>query len=217
VNDQPAGGDAQVPAWVRELGITDRVTGLERAHASWDVLHAAGVKGLGGLPPGADYPAGYLVFSGFLARAQGLHEGTVAAIRAGNPYATFTLLRAYAQTAAAVLYVKDHPAQLEKCLPGPHGPGVKIGKITSHAERRLGGFKGTYSQLSKYAHPMALTWPVSSRAAGGTIERASAPAFEAGHDAITACAWVVELAEATSYLLVDFAAQHGLLADPSPG
>jgi hypothetical protein len=203
VNDQPAGGDAQVPAWVRELGITDRVTGLERAHASWDVLHAAGVKGLGGLRPGADYPAGYLVFSGFLARAQGLHEGTVAAIRAGNPYATFTLLRAYAQTAAAVLYVKDHPAQLEKCLPGPHGPGVKIGKITSHAERRLGGFKGTYSQLSKYAHPMALTWPVSSRAAGGVIERASAPAFEAGHDAITACAWVVELARVSGLGVCD--------------
>lgn len=216
MNDQPAGGDAEVPAWVRELGITDRVTGLDRAHASWDMLHAAGVQGLSGLRPGAGYTAGHVVFSGFLARAQGLHEGTVAAIRAGNPYATFTLLRGYAETAAAVLYVKDHPAQLEKCLPGPHGPSVKVRKITNHAESRLGGFKGTYSQLSKYAHPIALTFPAPSQAAGGVIERASAPVFKAEHDAITACAWVVELAEATSYLLVDFAAQHGLLADPSP-
>jgi hypothetical protein len=157
-----------------------------------------------------------LVFSGFLARAQGLHEGTVTAITAGNPYATFTLLHAYAETAAAVLYVKDHPAQLEKCLPGPHRPGVKVRKITNHAESRLGGFKGTYSQLSKYAHPIALTFPAPSRIAGGVIEWASALAFKSEHDAITACAWVVELAEATSYLLVDFAAQHGLLADPSP-
>ena len=216
MNDQPADDDAEVPAWVRNLGITDRVTGLDRAHASWDMLHAAGVQGLSDLRPGADYTAGHVAFSGFLARAQGLHEGTVTAITAGNPYATVTLLRAYAETAAAVLYVKDHPAQLEKCLPGPHRPGVKVAKITSHAESRLGGFKGTYSQLSKCAHPMALTVPASSRASGGVIEWASAPAFEAEHDATAACAWVVELAEATSYLLVDFAAQHGLLADPSP-
>ena len=56
----------------------------------------------------------HLVFSGFLARAQGFHEGAVAAIAADNPYAAFTLLRAYAENAAAILYVKDHPAQLER-------------------------------------------------------------------------------------------------------
>ncbi len=217
MNDQPADGNGEIPAWVRELDITDRVTGLQRAHQSWGMLHAAGVQVLSGLRSGAGYTTGHLVFSGFLAQAQGLHDGTVAAIRAGNPYATFALLRAYAETTAAVLYMKDHPAHLEKCLPGPHGPGVKIRKITSHAENRFGGFKEIYSQLIKYAHPMALSLPASSQPPGGVIEWASVPAFKAEQDGITACAWVVELAEATSYLLLDFAAQHGLLADPSPG
>lgn len=217
MNDQPADGDAAVPAWVRNLGITDRVTGLQRAHASGGMLHAAGVHGRRGLHPGAEYTPGQVAFCGFLTRAQGLHEGTVAAIRAGNPYASFTLLRAYAETAAAILYAKDHPAHLEEFLPCPHGPGVKIGKITSHAEHRLGGFKATYSQLSKYTQPMALSLPAANPVAGEPTERASAPAFRSEHDATAACAWLVELAEATAYLLVDLAAQLRLPADPSPG
>ncbi len=71
MNDQPADCNAAVPAWVRKLGITDRVTGLERAHASWDMLCAAGVQGLSGLHPGAEYTTGHMVFSGFLARRKG--------------------------------------------------------------------------------------------------------------------------------------------------
>jgi hypothetical protein len=43
------------------------------------------------------------VFSGLLARAQGLHEGSVAAIAADNPFAAFPLLRSYAENAAALL------------------------------------------------------------------------------------------------------------------
>ena len=78
--------------------------------ASWNALISAGRRVLG---TGMDYRVEHLLLSGFLARAQGLHEGAVAAISADNPYAAFTLLRAYAENAAAILYVKDHPAQLE--------------------------------------------------------------------------------------------------------
>jgi len=42
------------------------------------------------------------VLSGLVARAQALHEGALVAIDAGNPDATFILIRAYAENAAAV-------------------------------------------------------------------------------------------------------------------
>src|SRR5437763_12152803 len=111
MSDRPGDNDA-VPQWVRDLGITDRLTGQERARASWNALISAGRRVLG---TGMDHRVEHLLLSGFLARAQGLHEGAVAAISAdNNPYAAFTLLRAYAENAAAILYVKDHPAQLER-------------------------------------------------------------------------------------------------------
>jgi hypothetical protein len=213
MTDQPAAGDAEVPAWVRHLGITDRVTGLERAHASLGLLRVAGGQRLSALRPGAEYTAAQMAFSGFLARAQALHEAAFAAISTGNPYAPFTLLRAYAETAAVIFYLKDYPAQLDKLMPSPHGPGMKIGKITGYAARRLGGFQGMYGELSRCAHPAALSSPMAGHVASGQDEWASAPAFRSGPDALAACAWVVELAEVTSYLLVEFAAQHGLLAD----
>ncbi len=159
-----------------------------------------------------------MVFSGFLARAQGLHEGSVAAIRADNRYAAFTLLRAYAENAAAILYLKDRRAPLDKFWREPHGSGVSIGKITNHARTRFGGFKGIYDQLSKYAHPQALSLLASSRVVKGReVQWSSAPVFKSDHDAVIACAWVVELAKDTSYLLMEFAEEFGLLADPPPG
>jgi hypothetical protein len=212
MSDRPSGSDAGVPRWVQELGITDRLTGRERARESWNALISAGRKVLGS---GMDYRVEHLVFSGFLARAQGFHESAVAAVSADNPYAAFTLLRAYAENAAAILYVKDHPAQLEKFWRDTHGPGVKIGKITNHAEGRLAGFKDIYSQLSRYAHPQALSLLASSRVVEDrVVQWSSTPAFKSDYDAVMACAWAVELAEATSHLLVEFAAKYGLLASP---
>lgn len=207
--------DLGVPAWIERLGITDRLTGLERARTSRDALISAGRRVLG---TALDYRVGHLVFSGFLARAQGFHEGAVAAISTDNPYAAFTLLRAYAENAAAITYAKDHPADLERFWLDTRGPGVPIDEITNHAMSRFGGFKGIYSQLSKYAQPHALSLLASSRVIKGrTVQRSSAPTFKSDHDAVLACVWVVELAEATSHLLQEFAAQFELFVEESEG
>jgi hypothetical protein len=214
MSDRPVESDVETSEWLRALGITDRLTGQEQARSSWNALIAAGRKVLG---TGMDYRVEHLVFSGFLARAQGLHEGAVAAIASDNPYAAFPLLRAYAENAAAVLYVKDHPTQLEKFWREPDGRGVPIGKITSHARSRFDGFKGIYSQLSQYAHPQALSLLASHRVVEDRVVRwSSAPAFKSDGEAMIACAWVVELAQATSHLLMEFAAEFGLLADSPP-
>jgi hypothetical protein len=206
----------EVPDWIRELGITDRLTGQEQARVSWNALITAGSRVLGTT---AEYSVPqHVVFSGFLARAQGLHEAAVAAITADNPYAAFTLLRAYAENAAAILYVTDHPGQLDKFWADLRGPGVPIGRITNYAVSRFAGFKGIYSELSRYAHPQALSMLASNQIVEhGEIHWRSAPAFKSDHDAVIACAWVVELAQATAQLLVEFARTFALLADPSSG
>jgi len=203
--------NTSVPAWIERLGITDRDTGLAKAHDSWHLLIEAGQKGMGS---SSDYTEAHLIFSGFLARAQGFHEGAVAAIRAGNPYAAFTLLRAYAENVAAIMYVIDHPAELEKFWRDMDGIGVWIGKMTKHATKQSAGFKGIYQQLCGYAHPHARSMLTSSRVAEGRIvEWSSAPAFKSEDDALIASAWVVELAQATAHYLVEFARKFGLIAD----
>jgi hypothetical protein len=184
----PGGPRAQT---VAEPGQVGRCSGHEppQVGAAEQVSRDPGGRGDRLRQPGAG--GHHVRLSGFLARAQGLHEGAVAAISADNPYAAFTLLRAYAENAAAILYVKDHPAQLERFWRDTRGPGVQIGRITNHAVSRFGGFKDTYSELSRYAHPQALSLLASSRVVEGeALQWSSAPAFKADHDAVMACAWV---------------------------
>lgn len=210
--ESPTDGPAAtvgLPAWIEERGITDRLTGQKLARASLDTLISTGREIL---ETSVDYRVEHLVFSGFLARAQGFHEGTVAAIGADNPYTAFTLLRAYAENTAAILYVKDHPAELNRFWRDIHHLDVPIDEITSYAMTRFRGFKGIYSELSKYAHPHALSLLASTRVIEGRIVQwSSVPRFKSDYDAIMAWVWVVELADATSHLLREFATQFGLL------
>jgi hypothetical protein len=190
--------------WLENLGITDRDTGLARARASREVLLKAGMSVL---RSAKDYTVRLMVFSGLLARAQGFHEGSVAAIEADNPYAAFTLLRAYAENAASILYLKDRPTVLDQFW-RPETGGVSIGRVKNHAKKRFGGFDGIYSELSQYAHPGALSMLASNRITGEdsqTVEWRSAPAFHSENDATVACGWTVELATATAHLLVELA------------
>lgn len=192
--------DTGVHDWVKQLGITDRDTGRACATAARQLLINAARAVLGSSP---SYTTPHLVFSGFVARAQGLHEAAVAAIEADNPYAAFTLLRAYAENAAAILYLKDHPTKLDRFWREPKG--VPVGRINNHANSRFGMFKEIYDQLSQYAHPQPRSILASTRVSDdGTFTWSSAPSFKGDGDAIMACAWTVELARATYHLLMEF-------------
>jgi hypothetical protein len=183
-----------VPAWIEGLGITDRLTGLERARAAWDALITAGRS----VAETDLFRVEHLVFMGFLARVQGFH-------------ASYTLLHAYSENVAAILYVKDHPAELDKFWRHTRGSGVSVDKIIDHALSRFRGFKGIYSELSKYAHSHALSLLASSQVVeSGRLRWSSVPIFKSDHDAMMACVWTVELAEATSHLLTEFAAHFDL-------
>lgn len=129
-------------------------------------------------------------------------------MEADNPYASFTLIRAYAENAAAILYVKDRPGVLDLFWREPDSPGVSIGKITNYAQKRFAGFRGIYGQLSQYAHPAARSLLASHRMVEGearNVRWSSAPSFKSENDAMVACGWIVELAEASSHLLVELA------------
>ena len=199
----------QLPEWIRRRGIINRASGQERARSSWNTLISAGRRVLGS---GLSYRVEHLVFSGFLARAQGLHEGVVAGISSDNPYAAFTLLRAYAENAAAILYAKDHPAELERFWRDIDGPGVELEAITNYANQRFEGFDSIYSQLRRWAEPQATSLLAGNQVSDNAeIQWSSVPKFKSDHDAVMACVWVVELAEANSHLLMEFAAEFGLL------
>jgi hypothetical protein len=152
--------------------------------------------------------AGTFVLAGMLARAQGFHQGATAAIEADNPYAAFTLLRSYAENAAALTYLIDKPQQIGRFL-SLNQPPVKVGVLTTHARKHFEGFAGIYAQLSEYAHPASRSVGASHRITDETedvvsMSWQSAPAFKAEGDRLIACAWVVELARAHHHLLREF-------------
>ncbi len=58
----------------------------------------------------------------------------------------YTLLRSYVENAAAVLYAKDHPAQLHRILGFGRSRPVKVGTITNYAEQGTDRFESLAEQ-----------------------------------------------------------------------
>lgn len=200
--------------WITALGISDHSSGHRVAVASRESLLAAGTRGM---QSASDYTTAHIVFSGLLARAQGFHEGVIAATDADNPYAAFTLLRAYAENTAAILFVARHPAQLDKLWREMTGRGIKIGRITNFAETRMPTFRHIYEDLSRYAHPHAVSILASTRIVGENgFAWQSAPSFKFEHERLLAYAWLVELTTATAQLLGEMAAVFGLSGPDGP-
>jgi hypothetical protein len=200
--------------WIKDLGIKDAESGAKAARAAREKILEPARRVLGTTEA---YTTMTVVFQSFIARAQCLHEASVQMTEAENPHAAFTLLRAYAENTAAILYAKDHP-NLAAHWWDVDGHGIQIGKITNHARTRLGGFKGIYEQLSQFAHPQARGLLASSTITEGrTVQWSSAPHFKSANDQLIAYAWVVELADATHHLLYEFAQQYKLGYFGKPG
>ena len=193
--------------WIKDLGIKDAESGATAARAAREKILEPARRVLG---TAEAYTTMTVVFQSFVARAQCLHEASVQTIEVENPHAAFTLLRAYAENTAAILYARDHP-NLAAHWWDVDGHGIKIGRIINHARTRLGGFKEIYDQLSQYAHPQARGLLASSTITEGrTVQWFSAPHFKSANDQLVAYAWVVELADATHHLLYEFAQQYKL-------
>jgi hypothetical protein len=199
---------------MEDPGIRDAASGAAAARAARERILEPARRVLGTSEEATVRP---VIFSGFVARAQCLHEAATQMIEAENPHAAFTLLRAYAENTAGILYAKDHPNRVDHFW-DTEGHGVKIGTITNYADKRFEGFKGIYDQLSKFAHPHALGVLASSSITDDyTLRWSSAPHFKRPEDQLTAHGWVVELAEGSRHLLYEFAQRYelGYFAQPS--
>ncbi|RFZ64785.1 hypothetical protein DE4576_03983 [Mycobacterium marinum] len=96
------GSTGEPPEPVQARGIVDRATGIEKARASRQWLFDDAKEVLG--RTNDMIYDGHLLVMGLASRAAGLHDGVVHALGADNPLVAYTLLRSYAQNAAAALY-----------------------------------------------------------------------------------------------------------------
>jgi hypothetical protein len=199
----------EIPESVKARGIVDRATGIERARASRQWLFDAAKEVLGCTSMVYD---GHILVMGLATRAAGLHDGAVHALETDNPFVVYTLLRSYAENAAAVLYAIDHPTQLHRILGFGDSRPLKVGTITNYAEQgsgRFGSFRSVYADLSGFAHPMSRSIFASAKPTEDGFQWRLDPAFKHDADFLVACALVVELAEANAHLLVEYANAQG--------
>lgn len=118
-------------------------------------------------------------------------------IETDNPYATFPLIRCYAENAAVLLWILDHPNDLSR-LSSSADERFAIGRLISNAAKRAHGFKGIYEQLSEFSHPVAAGFHQPWRVVPDeerTLQWSSVPSFKTTEDKIWACFGLVELTE----------------------
>jgi hypothetical protein len=132
-------------------------------------------------------------------RAQGFHSGALQAVESNNPYAAFPLIRCYAENAAVLLWVLEHPHDIGRLSAiAQQDQRFAVGRLIANAAKRAPGFKDVYEQLSEFTHPVASGFAQPFRAApdaDGGFSWSSIPSFGSDDDKILACFWLVELTE----------------------
>ena len=184
-------------------GIHDRASAIDRATVSRNALLAAGRSGL---QSGLKTNDSFLTLLGLLSRAQAFHDGALNGVQHDNPFASATLIRAYSETVAALIWIQAKPGDLPKFShAAPKREAVPIGKLVNFARTQSDGFKGIYDQLSGFAHPTSAGGlsGVKSVAEDGTTTWQSRASFRTDDDVIHMCLWILELAEVAGGLLVE--------------
>ncbi|GAA2543016.1 hypothetical protein GCM10009860_24810 [Microbacterium mitrae] len=143
-----------------------------------------------------------LAYFAFLERAQAMHIGVVDLVERGNPIASVTLLRAFAENLAVVYYLADRPSEVQKLGPGAT-QGFPIGRVIAAANKSLPGFKDLYAHWSNIAHPSGKggfhTLDVSD---DGTFTWQSHPKFRSLDDAHQILDWLSDLCSLTRQIIV---------------
>jgi hypothetical protein len=167
---------------------------------------------------GSDVYDGHLLVMGLSSRAVGMHDGVVNALETDNPFATYTLLRSYAENAAALIYAIEKPNQLHRILGLGGSRPIKVGTLTNYAEqgsKRFGTFSDVYVDLSDFSHPMSRSIFAAMAPTEDGFKWQLDPKFKYDKDFVVACSLVVEMAEANSHLLREYADTQGWRPRPS--
>jgi hypothetical protein len=87
---------------------------------------------------------------------------------------------------------------------------VSLQAIINHAAPRFGGMKAIYAELSEFGHfgSLGMWASMSTTEDEGRVEWTSYPRWKDENTALIACAQAIELAEAASQLLREFADAH---------
>ena len=188
------------PSLASAHGITDRATGIEKAEAARLKMIDRAFQAFG-QQTNLNVPK--MTLLSMMTRAQAFHDGAIEAAKSDNPFATFTLLRSYAENAAMLIWIGTKQGELRRLYPdAPVELKFSIGKLVAHAERDSAGFRGIYEQLSRFTHPGSSTAFSGFRMTGQKPLAivSSRPSFKNDDDFMLACVWPIELAEANGAL-----------------
>ena len=161
-----------------------------------------------------------IFWSAGLTRCQGLHDATAREIRHENPHAVYPLLRAFAETVLHLIYVIDHPAYIDRLVRRErdrpkNAPGRKtIQALVAYASKQAAGMKGVYAELSEATHFGSIavwaSWSQDGEADHGRtgFVWSSRPRWRSEEQQLTACAYLLELADVGEILLANFAGRY---------
>lgn len=162
----------------------------------------------------------HLPLMSFINRAISLHRGIVAAVKAENPHAAFTLLRAYLELTVLVYYLDSDYEYLNALTQPmselPRNTRKSFRDLFEFAAPDMPGVRTVYAVLNEMAHfgSTALWHPFSldeaDPAAGtlGTLAFSTGPHWKKPDDARIALAMLREADEVTLAVLRLFAAHH---------
>jgi len=189
-------------AEMKQRGISDLASGIERATLSGQALLTAARMGMEGHSINGD--PDLLALLGFVNRARSLHEGSVSAIVADNPFAAAACLRAYSELVGALIWIRDKPKDLGRFAhTADKSDAPTIGRIKNGVRNDSSAFESIYDNLSGYVHPTSMGGLLSfTMPSADVIEWHSEPTFRQEHSRMRFCSWVVECAEFAGALLI---------------
>ena len=175
-------------------GIRDRPSALTAAAGTFEKFMRDVAVIVGQHP---ELTKSLMMLYSMLTRAQAFHHGALEAIRSSNGYAAFTLIRAYSENAAALVWLRDKPHDLQRLeLGAGDAESLKPGRVVDNPTRRAPGIKVLYKQLSDFSHPASRTMGRGWDSAGtdGQFVFRTAPSLS-DEDAMWACLWLIEITE----------------------
>lgn len=158
----------------------------------------------------------HLPFVSFVNRANSLHLAIIDAVRAGNPHAAFTLLRAYLELVVLVYYLIDNPAYLDALERPmselPKGTRLRWAQLFEFAGKDMPGVRTVYDRLNEIAHfGSAALWTPFKLGDDEDDRRLSfstAPHWKSPDDARMALAMLLENDLTIEHVLRQFADKH---------
>lgn len=120
-------------SYLHSHGIRDLESGIAVAETKFRSFRDGVADGIGRSPEITSIRMGLL---SMVTRAQGYHGASIAAVREDNPYAAFTLVRCFAENAAALLWMMEKPGDLRRIsLLAEESERFAVGRLISDSEQ----------------------------------------------------------------------------------